>query len=125
RVRGGPLAATRVHDLAQGSQVSSARMVNLTAALAPVLCLLGLLILMDSFKLVSVRFVLQALAAGAAAAVAAMFINVGLIHELAVPRPLVTRVIAPITEELLKLAFVVYALRSRRVGFPVDAAILG
>ena len=40
-------------------------MLNLTAALAPVLCLLGLLMLMDSFKLVPIRFVLQALAGGA------------------------------------------------------------
>ena len=35
-------------------------MVNLTAALAPVLSLLALLIVMDSFKLVPIRFVLQA-----------------------------------------------------------------
>jgi len=31
--------------------------VNLTAAFAPVLCLLTLLMLMDSFKLVPIRFV--------------------------------------------------------------------
>jgi len=33
--------------------------------------------------------------------------------------------IAPVVEELLKLLFVVYAVRFRRVGFPVDAAIVG
>ena len=36
-------------------------MVNLTAALAPVLCLLALLIVMDSFKLLPIRFVGQAM----------------------------------------------------------------
>ena len=36
-------------------------MVNLTAALAPVLCLLALLRVMDSFKLVSLRFVIVAI----------------------------------------------------------------
>ena len=100
-------------------------MVNLTAGLAPVLCLLGLLIVMDSFKLVRPRFVVQALAAGAAAAFAALLLNVVLIDRAGIPIALVTRAIAPVTEELLKLAFVVYAIRRRRVGFPVDAAILG
>ncbi len=100
-------------------------MVNLTAALAPVLCLLALLMLMDSFKLVPIRFVFQALAAGAAAAFVALFINVQLIDAAGVPIPVVTRVLAPVIEELLKLLFVVYAVRSRRVGFPVDAAIVG
>ncbi|CAN5728141.1 hypothetical protein BH24ACI5_BH24ACI5_13700 [soil metagenome] len=100
-------------------------MLNLTAALAPVLCLLALLILMDSFKLLSLRFVFQALAAGAAAALVALFIHVQLIDGVGVPIPAVTRAIAPVVEELLKLLFVVYAIRFRRVGFPVDAAIVG
>jgi RsiW-degrading membrane proteinase PrsW (M82 family) len=98
---------------------------NLTAGLAPVLCLLALLMLMDSFKLVPMRFVLQALAAGAAAALAALALHLQMIDSLGVPISVVTRVIAPIVEELLKLLFVIYAVRSRRVGFPVDAAIVG
>ncbi|HJR60857.1 MAG TPA: PrsW family glutamic-type intramembrane protease [Vicinamibacterales bacterium] len=100
-------------------------MVNLTAALAPVLCLLALLIVMDSFKLVSIRFVFQALAAGAGAALIALFINIRLIDDIGVPIAVVRRAIAPVIEELLKLVFVVYAIRFRRVGFPVDAAIVG
>ena len=100
-------------------------MVNLTAALAPVLCLLALLIVMDSFKLLAIRFVGQALVAGVLAAVIALFINTRLIDDLGVPIPVVTRAIAPIVEESLKLLFVVYAIRFRRVGFPVDAAIAG
>ena len=100
-------------------------MLNLTAALAPVLCLLALLMLMDSFKLVATRFVFQALAGGALAAIGALLINIQLIDVLDVPIPVVTRAIAPIVEELLKLLFVVYAIRFRRVGFPVDAAIVG
>jgi RsiW-degrading membrane proteinase PrsW (M82 family) len=100
-------------------------MLNLTAAVAPVLCLLSLLMLMDSFKLVPIRFVFQALAAGAAAAFAALFVNTQLIDAAGIPIPVVTRLIAPVIEELLKLLFVVYAIRYRRVGFPVDAAIVG
>lgn len=100
-------------------------MVNLTAAFAPVLCLLALLMVMDSFKLVPVRFVLLALAAGALAALAALVIHVALIDGAGTPIPIVTRAIAPVLEELLKLSFVIYAIRRTRVGFPVDAAIVG
>ena len=100
-------------------------MLNLTAALAPVSCLLGLLMLMDSFKLVPMRFVVQALAGGALAALAALALHLQMIDGLGVPIPVVTRVTAPIVEELLKLGFVIYAVRFRRVGFPVDAAIVG
>lgn len=100
-------------------------MVNLTAALAPVLCLLGLLMLMDSFKLVRMRFVFQALAGGLAAATVALYVNSYLIDEIGVAIPIVTRAIAPVVEELLKLLFVIYAIRQRRVGFPVDAGIVG
>ncbi len=98
---------------------------NLTAALAPVLCLLALLMLMDSFKLVPMRFVAQALAGGAAAALLALALHLQLIDNLAVPMAVVTRLTAPVVEELFKLVFVIYAVRFRRVGFPVDAAIVG
>jgi protease PrsW len=98
---------------------------NLTAGLAPVLCLLSLLLLMDSFKLVPMRLVMQALAGGAAAALAALALHLLMIDSLGVPIAVVSRLTAPVVEELLKLGFVIYAVRSRRVGFPVDAAIVG
>ena len=100
-------------------------MLNLTAALAPVLCLLALLIVMDSFKLVPIRFIFQALGGGVLAAIVALFINSYLIDNVGVPIPVVTRAIAPVLEEFLKLLFVIYAVRFRKVGFPVDAAIVG
>jgi protease PrsW len=100
-------------------------MLNAAAALAPVVCLLVLLVLMDSFKLVSMRLIAQALGAGAAAAGLALALNWQLIHVFAVPLPVITRAVAPVTEEVLKLAFVAWAVWRRRVGFPVDAAIVG
>jgi len=100
-------------------------MLNAAAALAPVVCLLALLVLMDSFKLVSMRLIGLALAAGAGAAVIALAINVSLLGGLGVPLPVVTRAVAPVLEEILKLAFVAWAIWQRRVGFPVDAAIVG
>ncbi len=100
-------------------------MLNLSAALAPVVCLLALLVFMDSFKLVSIRIVALALAAGAAAAGVAFVINLQIVHALGVPLAVVTRAVSPVVEELLKMTVVVYAIRRHRVGFPVDAAILG
>lgn len=100
-------------------------MLNVVSALAPVLCLLVLLVLMDSFKLVPLRLVALALAAGAGAALIALFIHTQLIGSVGLSLPLVRRYVAPAVEELLKLGFVVYAIRQRRVGFPVDAAVIG
>jgi protease PrsW len=100
-------------------------MLNLTAALAPVVCLLVLLVLMDSFKLVPIRFVVQALVAGVLAAFGALLLHTQLIDIMGLPVPVITRAVAPVLEECLKLLFVVYAIRYRRVGFPVDAAIVG
>ena len=99
-------------------------MVNVVLALVPVLCLLVALTILDSFKLVSPRVIGQALLGGALAAVAALVVNTQLV-EAGVSLPILRRYIAPVLEELFKLVFVVVAIRRRRVGFPVDAAILG
>lgn len=100
-------------------------MVAAAFALVPVLCFLGLLVLMDSFKLVRFRVVLQALAAGMGAGAIALFVNLLLVDRTGVPVSVMSRIVAPVIEEGLKLLFVVVAIRQRRVGFPVDAAILG
>jgi RsiW-degrading membrane proteinase PrsW (M82 family) len=98
---------------------------NVAAALTPVVSLLGLLVLMDSFKLVRLRLVAAAIAAGAVAALAALAIQTALVEGTGISLPVLRRVVAPAVEELLKILFVVYAIRRQRVGFPVDAAIIG
>jgi RsiW-degrading membrane proteinase PrsW (M82 family) len=100
-------------------------MVNVAAALAPVLSLLGVLVLMDSFKLVRYRLVAQAIVAGAVVAVLALAFHQLALHQFGVPPSTLRKCIAPAVEELLKALFVVYAIRTQRVGFPVDAAIVG
>ena len=99
-------------------------MLNVVLALVPVLCLLVALTILDSFKLVSPRVIGQALLGGAVAAIVALLVHTQLV-EAGVPLPILRRYIAPVLEELFKLVFVVVAIRRRRVGFPVDAAILG
>jgi protease PrsW len=96
---------------------------NVAAALTPVVALLGILVLMDSFKLVQWRLVAKAILAGALAAGIALALQTIIVE--AVPLPVLRRVVAPPVEELLKILFVVYVVRWQRVGFPVDAAIIG
>jgi protease PrsW len=99
--------------------------VNVAAALLPVLLFLGLLVLLDSFKLVRLGSVLSALVAGALAALVGAELNAWLLElSGAAPAPY-SRYAAPPVEEALKALWVVALLRRGRVGFLVDAAILG
>ena len=98
---------------------------NIAVALAPVLLLLVLLQLLDSFKLVPLRSVIVAIAAGAVAAVACLSLHDALLARVHIdPRPF-ARYVAPVTEELCKAAFIALLLWRNRVGFLVDAAVQG
>jgi protease PrsW len=98
---------------------------NVALALLPVLIFLGLLVFLDSFKLVSVRTVVIALLAGAAAALVGAEINSAVIDATGVSTVRYSRYAAPLVEEALKAVWVVVLLRRGRIGFLVDAAILG
>ena len=100
-------------------------MVNASAALVPVLLFLALLVIFDSFKLVPMRALLRAIAAGAVASLGALLLNGGLMHDRALSTAIVVRYVAPALEEGLKLLPIIWAVRRQRVGFPVDAAIIG
>jgi RsiW-degrading membrane proteinase PrsW (M82 family) len=100
-------------------------LLNVAVALLPVLLFLAILVFLDSFKLVSIRSVLLALAAGGAAALAAGWAYGWLLDASGLSAPLYSRYAAPLVEETLKAAWIVLLLRRRRVGFLVDAAILG
>jgi RsiW-degrading membrane proteinase PrsW (M82 family) len=91
----------------------------------PVLLFLGALLLIDSYKLVSLRAVLLSVAAGLAAGLAGYGVNIVLRSALALDWARYSLYVAPVVEETLKAVFVVYLLRRSRVGFVVDAAIHG
>jgi RsiW-degrading membrane proteinase PrsW (M82 family) len=99
--------------------------VSIIIALVPVLLLLALLQLMDSFKLVRVTSVLAAIAAGALVAFACLPVHSWLIDTTDIDLKLFARYVSPVTEELLKAAFIIVLLWQRRVGFLVDAAVQG
>ncbi len=98
---------------------------SLAAGFLPVLLFLAALRLMDSYKLVTRRTLLDSLLAGALAAGAAYVTNRLLLEVAHVDRHLLGRVLAPAIEETLKAAFLAWLIRTERVGFLVDAAICG
>jgi RsiW-degrading membrane proteinase PrsW (M82 family) len=93
--------------------------------LLPVFAFLLALILLDSFKLVKMRTVVGLIVCGGLAAVASLLINRQLGLALSLDGTTVARYIAPITEEILKSAVIVYLVSRHRVAFLVDAAIIG
>ncbi len=93
--------------------------------LAPVIFYLFTLRALDSYKLVAMRSVMLAVVCGCAGLVACYFLHGWLINELAIDRQLLSRYISPLSEEITKALLLVWMIRRRRVGFMVDAAILG
>src|SRR5258708_15340846 len=93
--------------------------------LLPVLCFLSALLFLDSYKLVKLRSVVLVVALGAMAAGASYVINGRLLGETAIEFDTFTRYVAPVIEELLKGPVIVMLVRAHRIGFLVDAAILG
>ena len=100
-------------------------MVAILVALLPVSAFLIVLVISDSFKLVSRGMLVRALAAGAAAALVAAMIHRQLFASASVAPEVITRYIAPVVEETLKAVFIAYAVSQRKIGFLVDAAIVG
>lgn len=93
--------------------------------LLPVLCFLTALFYLDSYKLVPPGAVVAVMGGGMVAAVLSYFANRSLLGWTALDHGLYTRYVSPLLEEGLKGAIVVWLIRRHRVGFLVDAAILG
>jgi RsiW-degrading membrane proteinase PrsW (M82 family) len=98
---------------------------SIAVATLPVLAMLGLLKFLDSFKLVRFSVILQMIAAGGCAGLLAYVINGQLLAATAIELRTYSRYIAPVIEELLKASVLLYLFSRHRVGFLVDAAILG
>ena len=93
--------------------------------LAPVVAFLGVLLLLDSYKLVKVRTVMAVVVGGAAVGVVAYGLNGAVLAQAGVDPTAYRRYGAPLLEEALKALVVVALIRTHRIGFLIDAAILG
>jgi RsiW-degrading membrane proteinase PrsW (M82 family) len=97
----------------------------IAVSVLPIFLFLAALVLIDSYKLVALRAVLVAVAAGAFAAVVGLGMNVWLRDALGMNVTPYSRYVSPALEETLEAAYLVYLMSRNRIGFVVDAAILG
>lgn len=96
----------------------------IVVAVLPAFVFLGVLLLMDSFKLVRPASVGLALVYGMLAGIACEALHLRLLAA-SVDVGVLTHYIAPVTEETAKALFVAFLILRRRVGFVVDAAVQG
>ena len=93
--------------------------------LLPVILFLVTLIYMDSYKLVRLKTVLWVIGLGGLTAWLALYVNGFVLDALDMRLQAYSRYVAPLVEESLKALAIVYLFKSSRIGFLVDAAILG
>lgn len=94
-------------------------------ALLPVLIFLGALRALDSYKLVSLRTVCAALAAGALAAGLCFAINTFVFHRFPGAGDRYAEFGAPVIEESAKAVYWIFLIATARVAFMADSAICG
>jgi protease PrsW len=94
-------------------------------ALAPVLAFLAVLVHGDSYKLLRARTVLLLVATGVVAAGASYVLSNYAYARFAGDFGAYSHYVSPWIEESLKAVVLVYLIRSRQLGLPVDAGIAG
>jgi RsiW-degrading membrane proteinase PrsW (M82 family) len=100
-------------------------LVKAPVGLLPVLIFLVALLYLDSYKLVSLKTVLWVIVAGGLCTIAALYLNGWILAESGLELKSYSRYVAPLVEESLKALVMVFLFRSSRIGFLVDAAIMG
>jgi RsiW-degrading membrane proteinase PrsW (M82 family) len=105
--------------------VTARLLINASIALAPVLLFLAGLVQLDAYKLVRVNRILMMMAAGAAAAGASYLVNNYAYAHFSGDFAAFSRYVSPWIEESFKALLLVYLIRTRRVGLPVDGGISG
>lgn len=98
---------------------------HLLLGLLPVSCFLAALVYLDSYKLVPIRRVLLVILMGCGTAALTYPVSLLWLDAVGVDFTVYTRYLAPLFEEALKALVIVILLQRNRIGFLVDAAILG
>src|SRR3712207_4672309 len=94
-------------------------------SLTPALVLLLVFAYLDVFKLVRLGKMVLFLLAGAALGASGFFGNARALGRLSTPLPAYSRYGAPVVEETLKAAFILVLFAMNRIGFKLDAAVIG
>jgi len=105
--------------------VSADVLMRAPIALLPVLLFLAGLVQLDGYKLVRLRMMFLLLVTGALAAAVSYLLNNLAFAHFHGSFVTYSRYVSPWIEESLKAALLVFLIRTRRVGLPVDAGIAG
>lgn len=97
---------------------------HLALALLPVCLFLLSLLYLDSYKLVRPQTIAQLVIIGCLTAALSLFLN-WILETHGVDRRMLLRFGAPAVEEILKGLPLVFLIRTKRIGFLIDAAIFG
>jgi RsiW-degrading membrane proteinase PrsW (M82 family) len=100
-------------------------LIRAPVGLLPVLIFLVALVYMDGYKLVKLRAVLWVIVAGGMCSITAMYLNGWILSESGLNFTNYSRYVAPLVEESLKALVMIFLFRSSRIGFLVDAAVMG
>src|SRR5246127_1205489 len=100
-------------------------LVRAPIVLLPVLLFLAGLVQLDGYRLVRMRMMLALMATGAIAAGLSYLLNNLAFAQFHGSFVTYSRYVSPWIEESLKAALLVFLIRTRRVGLPVDAGIAG
>lgn len=105
--------------------MTTASAIRLLLGFVPVSLFLSSLVYLDSYKLVKPRTIVQLIATGAIAAGLSYLVNRWVFSVAGVSHRALTIFAAPLIEEIFKAAPLIVLVRTKRVGFLVDAAIFG
>jgi RsiW-degrading membrane proteinase PrsW (M82 family) len=97
----------------------------LVVGLLPVLSFLAVLLALDSYKLVKLPMVMMVIGLGVLAAGVSYLANGAVLALTNLDLPRYASYISPFIEEVAKATVILILIRRRRIGFLVDAAILG
>ncbi|MBL7138024.1 MAG: PrsW family intramembrane metalloprotease [Bacteroidales bacterium] len=98
---------------------------KIVISLIPVLLFLGLLLFFDSFRLINRWVLIICLLWGVVAASLSLVGNTLLASSFSLSFDILSRYVAPFTEEILKMLILIFLISRHRIGFAIDAAIYG
>lgn len=98
-------------------------LLHTSLGLLPVILFLAGLMVMDSFKLVSFKKIFLAIFIGGTVTIICWQLNGWLMNYFLISKLSFSRYFAPVTEETLKALYLIFLIRSSRVGFLVDSSI--
>ena len=98
---------------------------KIIVSLIPVFLLLGMLLFLDSMKLVAKGILFLSLFWGIMSAGLSFFFNTFLIRNLGFTFETYSGFVAPLIEEILKMGLILLLIQKNRIGFMIDGAIYG